>query len=119
MRRELSQLSLDLQVMGVSELNWLDPPPAAALAVAQTLLNRLAVTLTRSANGCLPSGSATGEVGTALSEAQMAREPIGVVLKSVYKYLAIHFILNCVLSSDDRKRRETKDEPPSFREARR
>jgi ATP-dependent helicase HrpB len=43
MRRELAQLSLDLRVMGIGALNWLDPPPAAALAVAQTLLDRLSV----------------------------------------------------------------------------
>ena len=40
-RRELSQLCLDLQAMGIQDLTWLDPPPAAARAAAETLLQRL------------------------------------------------------------------------------
>ena len=41
LRRELSQLCLDLQAMGVRDLSWLDPPPPGALAAAQALLDRL------------------------------------------------------------------------------
>ena len=44
MRRELSELCLHLRAMGVaqpSELAWLQPPPAAALARAEELLQRL------------------------------------------------------------------------------
>ena len=44
LRRELSQLVLDLLAMGIadpSELPWLDAPPLAAIAAAQTLLHRL------------------------------------------------------------------------------
>ena len=43
-RRELSQLCLDLQVMGIrnpSALDWLDPPPEAAVSAAEALLDRL------------------------------------------------------------------------------
>ena len=41
LRRELSQLCLDLRVMGANDLSWLDPPPASAMAAAQALLERL------------------------------------------------------------------------------
>ena len=40
-RRELSQLCLDLQAMGVRDLEWLDAPAAAALKAAEELLERL------------------------------------------------------------------------------
>ncbi len=43
MRRELSQLVLQLRAMRVSEIEWLDAPPAAALAAADALLNKLGV----------------------------------------------------------------------------
>ena len=43
LRRELSQLRLNLQVMGVRELDFLDPPPATAVAAAETLLAKLGV----------------------------------------------------------------------------
>ena len=47
LRRELSQLVLDLLAMGVtepSELPWLDAPPAVALTAARSLLDRLGAT---------------------------------------------------------------------------
>jgi ATP-dependent helicase HrpB len=40
-RSDLSQLCLTLRAMGAAELDWLDAPPAAALALAESLLNRL------------------------------------------------------------------------------
>jgi len=45
MRRELSQLCLDLQAMGICdpyEIDWLDAPPEPAVAAAEALLDRLA-----------------------------------------------------------------------------
>jgi ATP-dependent helicase HrpB len=47
LRAELSQLCLSLRAMGigdVTELAWLDAPPAAALAAAESLLERLGAT---------------------------------------------------------------------------
>ena len=44
LRRELSQTVLQLRAMNIGQLNWLDPPPEAALAAANTLLDRLGVT---------------------------------------------------------------------------
>ena len=44
LRRELSQTVLELRAMRVEKLEWLDPPPAAALAAANTLLDRLGAT---------------------------------------------------------------------------
>lgn len=44
LRRELSQLCLQLEVAGIhnpSELEWLDAPPAPAVEAAETLLDRL------------------------------------------------------------------------------
>jgi ATP-dependent helicase HrpB len=41
MRRELSQTLLDLRALGVCELQWLEPPPQAAVDAAETLLRRL------------------------------------------------------------------------------
>jgi ATP-dependent helicase HrpB len=44
LRRELSQLCLQLEAMGVHdprELDWLDAPPDAAVAAAESLLDRL------------------------------------------------------------------------------
>ncbi len=44
LRRELSELCLTLRAMGVSnplELEWLDPPPSAAVSRAEDLLERL------------------------------------------------------------------------------
>jgi ATP-dependent helicase HrpB len=44
LRRELSQLCLDLRVMGVNnplELEWLDAPPESSVAVAESLLELL------------------------------------------------------------------------------
>lgn len=41
LRRELSQTVLDLQVMGVGALEWIDAPPAEAVRAAQDLLVRL------------------------------------------------------------------------------
>ena len=43
LRRELSQLVLQLRAMRVSGIEWLDPPPVAALAAADALLDRLGV----------------------------------------------------------------------------
>ena len=45
-RRELSQLCLDLRSMGLNaaDLEWLEPPPDAALERAEALLNRLGAT---------------------------------------------------------------------------
>ncbi|MEQ1883840.1 MAG: ATP-dependent helicase HrpB [Bryobacteraceae bacterium] len=43
-RRELSHLALLLRAMNVSELEWLDAPPAPAWDAANTLLDRLGVT---------------------------------------------------------------------------
>lgn len=40
-RRELSRLCLDLRAMRINELEWLDPPPPAALQSAEDLLQRL------------------------------------------------------------------------------
>lgn len=43
-RRELSQLCLDLQAIGIRnpyDLEWLDPPPEAAVSAAEALLQRL------------------------------------------------------------------------------
>jgi ATP-dependent RNA helicase HrpB len=44
LRRELSQLVLQLRAMGIAELQWLDQPPEAAFAAANALLDRLGVT---------------------------------------------------------------------------
>jgi ATP-dependent helicase HrpB len=41
LRRELSQLVLQLRTMGIEELEWLTPPPESSLAAANTLLDRL------------------------------------------------------------------------------
>jgi ATP-dependent helicase HrpB len=43
-RSDLSQLCLTLRAMGAAELDWLDAPPAAALALAESLLDRLDAT---------------------------------------------------------------------------
>ncbi len=43
-RRELSQLVLQLRAMNVGSLDWLEPPPEAALAAAAALLDRLEAT---------------------------------------------------------------------------
>jgi ATP-dependent helicase HrpB len=40
-RSDLSQICLSLRAMGVSALDWLDAPPAAALEIAEALLDRL------------------------------------------------------------------------------
>ena len=44
LRRELSQLVLQLRAMKIAQLSWLDPPPEAAFAAANALLDRLGVT---------------------------------------------------------------------------
>ena len=44
LRRELSHLILQLRAMRVKDLRWLDPPPDAALAAAELLLDRLKAT---------------------------------------------------------------------------
>jgi ATP-dependent helicase HrpB len=41
LRRELSQLYLQLEVMGIRELEWFDAPPEPAIAAARELLSRL------------------------------------------------------------------------------
>jgi ATP-dependent helicase HrpB len=41
MRRELSQMVLQLRAMKIQTLEWLEPPPEAALAAANSLLDRL------------------------------------------------------------------------------
>jgi ATP-dependent helicase HrpB len=41
LRRELSQLVLQLRAMGIDSLDWLDRPPEAAFAAASDLLDRL------------------------------------------------------------------------------
>ena len=45
LRRELSQLVLQLRAMNIGELDWLDAPPAAAFAAANALLDRLGATI--------------------------------------------------------------------------
>jgi ATP-dependent helicase HrpB len=44
LRRELSQMVLQLRAMRIAELEWLDAPPPAALATANALLDKLAIT---------------------------------------------------------------------------
>jgi ATP-dependent helicase HrpB len=44
LRRELSQLVLQLRAMRITELQWLDRPPEGAFTAANTLLDRLGVT---------------------------------------------------------------------------
>jgi len=44
LRRELSQIALQLRSMKIGEIEWLDPPPPAAMAAANALLDRLGVT---------------------------------------------------------------------------
>jgi ATP-dependent helicase HrpB len=44
LRRELSQLVLQLRAMKIGVLSWLDRPPEAAFAAANALLDRLGVT---------------------------------------------------------------------------
>ena len=44
LRRELSQLVLQLSSMKIGELNWLDRPPEAAFTAANALLDRLGIT---------------------------------------------------------------------------
>ena len=44
LRRELSHLVLQLRAMRASKLRWLDAPPEAALAAAESLLDRLKAT---------------------------------------------------------------------------
>jgi ATP-dependent helicase HrpB len=46
-RSDLSQLCLTLRAMGAAELAWLDAPPAAALQMAESLLDRLGATSER------------------------------------------------------------------------
>jgi len=44
LRRELSQMCLQLEAAGIhdpTQLNWLDPPPGAAVAAAESLLDQL------------------------------------------------------------------------------
>jgi ATP-dependent helicase HrpB len=41
LRRELSQIALQLRAMKIENLSWLDPPPDAAMAAANALLDRL------------------------------------------------------------------------------
>jgi ATP-dependent helicase HrpB len=43
LRRELSQLVLQLRAMRVTRMEWLDAPPVSALAAADALLDRLGV----------------------------------------------------------------------------
>ncbi len=43
LRRELSQVALQLRAMKIEGLDWLDPPPEAAMAAANALLDRLEV----------------------------------------------------------------------------
>ncbi len=43
-RSDLSQICLALRAMGVGELDWLDAPPAAAMEIAESLLDRLGAT---------------------------------------------------------------------------
>ena len=43
-RSDLSQLCLALRAMGTGALDWLDAPPAAALEIAEALLDRLGAT---------------------------------------------------------------------------
>jgi ATP-dependent helicase HrpB len=44
LRSDLSQLCLTLRAMGAAEFEWLDAPPAAALEMAESLLDRLGAT---------------------------------------------------------------------------
>lgn len=44
LRRELSQTVLELRAMHIENLEWLDPPPEAAVAAAEALLDRLDAT---------------------------------------------------------------------------
>jgi len=44
LRRELSQLVLQLRAMKITQLNWLDRPPEAAFTAANALLDRLGIT---------------------------------------------------------------------------
>jgi ATP-dependent helicase HrpB len=44
LRRELSQIALQLRAMKIDGLSWLDAPPEAAMAAANALLDRLKVT---------------------------------------------------------------------------
>ncbi len=44
LRRGLSQMVLELRAMNIENLEWLDPPPEAALAAANALLDRLEAT---------------------------------------------------------------------------
>ncbi len=44
LRRELSQVVLQLRAMRIGSLEWMDPPPEAALSAANALLDRLGVT---------------------------------------------------------------------------
>jgi ATP-dependent helicase HrpB len=49
-RRELSELCLSLRAMGIADtqtLQWLDPPPAAAVSRAEDLLERLGISRER------------------------------------------------------------------------
>lgn len=45
LRRELSQLVLELRAMNIENLEWLDPPPPVSLAAANALLDRLQITV--------------------------------------------------------------------------
>ena len=53
LRRELSQMVLQLRAMKVAELDWLDAPPESALAAANTLLDKIGM-LPRMAEMPLP-----------------------------------------------------------------
>jgi ATP-dependent helicase HrpB len=44
LRRELSQMVLQLRAMKITQLDWLDQPPEAAFTAANALLDRLGVT---------------------------------------------------------------------------
>jgi ATP-dependent helicase HrpB len=44
LRRELSQIALQLRAMKIGEVAWLDAPPEAAMAAANALLDRLEAT---------------------------------------------------------------------------
>ena len=69
---DLSQLCLALRAMGVrdvSDVDWLDAPPAAAVQRAESLLDRLGVT------GSAVIGSATGGVSGDMAQ-RLARYPL-------------------------------------------
>ena len=102
LRRELSQMCLQLDAMRVGDLEWLDPPPPAALEAARDLLARLhaspedarlplhprlarLVDIARSDDGCRAAALlASGERATSSDLVHAIDSDFGPYTKAIY-----------------------------------